>query len=89
MKTNVVKIMMLPIAAFMLASAAAVTTNDVNESKADVVTMTGYIHAPLPSSCQSVEVECDENGSVLCTIGASQVFDLDTGTTCAKPLYRI
>jgi hypothetical protein len=89
MKTNFVKIMMLPVAAFILASAAAVTTNETKVSKADVVTITGYIHSPMPSSCQSVNVECDVIGAELCTSGASQVFDLDSGTTCAQPLYRI
>ena len=88
MKTNFVKMMLLPVAAFILASAAAVTTSDAKVSKTVKPIITGYIHSPLPSSCQPVNVNCDVSGTAFCMSGASQVFDLDSETTCANPLYK-
>lgn len=49
--------MALPIAAFVLASAGAITTND-HSSAAKSAQTTYYIHKPLATSCQSVSLTC-------------------------------
>lgn len=88
MKTNFLRLILLPIIAFSLASVAAVTTNEAKVSKTIKPLITGYIHSPLPSSCKPVVVNCDTFGDELCMSGPSQVFDLESETTCTTPLWR-
>jgi hypothetical protein len=82
MKTDFLKLMVLPMVAFSLASAAAVNTN-----KATAI-INGYIHSPLPSSCKLINVDCDVTGNAFCMSDSSQVFDKDSETTCSTPLFR-
>ena len=88
MKTNFLKMILLPVVAFLLASVAAVTTNEAKVSKTTKPIITGYIHSPLPSSCKPVVVNCDFTGGELCMSGPSQVFDKESETTCTTPLFR-
>ncbi|MBY0487800.1 MAG: hypothetical protein K2P85_11525 [Flavobacteriaceae bacterium] len=88
MKTNFVKMMLLPLVAFSLASAAAVSTSEAKVSKTAKPIITGYIHSPLPSSCKAVAVDCDVIGNAFCMSGTSQVFDKESETTCTTPLLR-
>jgi len=88
MKTNFLKVILLPVVAFSLASVAAVTTNDAKVSKTTKPIITGYIHSPLPNSCSPVTVNCDVFGDELCMSGPSVVFDKESETTCTTPLYR-
>ena len=58
MKTTILRAFVLPIAAFALASAGAVSTNTSEVSKADVL-ITAYIHNPPVDDCQEVtDVNC-------------------------------
>lgn len=88
MKTNFLSMILLPVVAFSLASAAAVTTSEAKVSKTTKPIITGYIHMPLPKSCKPVTVDCDFAGNVYCTIGAVQVFDKESETSCTTPLWR-
>lgn len=88
MKTNFLKMILLPVVAFSLASVTALTTNDVKVSKTTKPIITGYIHSPLPSSCKPIVVNCDITGDELCMSGPSVVFDKESETTCTTPLYR-
>ena len=88
MKTNFLSMILLPVVAFSLASAAAVTTSEAKVSKTTKPIITGYIHSPLPSSCKPVTVNCDVSGNVLCMNGSFQVFDKESETTCTTPLWR-
>lgn len=88
MKTDFVKMIVLPVVAFSLASAAAVTTSTAKVSQTAKPIINGYIHSPLPSSCKLVTVDCDVTGNAFCMSGTSQVFDKDSETTCSTPLLR-
>jgi hypothetical protein len=87
------KALLLPVAAFALASAGAVGTNEANISKAAKPPITAFIHDPLQSSCRSVTVSCNTVSGPTCTYvqGANSwtVFRKATpqATTCALPLY--
>lgn len=87
MKTNIIKLFMLPIAAFTLASAAAVTTDTSRESKA-TTSMIAYIHNPLISSCKQVEVDCETGEGLECVSGAWEAFG-GTPVVCADKLHRV
>jgi hypothetical protein len=88
MKTSVLKMLMLPVAAFPLASAGAVTTTEARETTAKAPIMTGYIHNPTLSDCDPVQVDCTISGGHVCQSGSWTVFDKDTPVTCNKQLRR-
>ena len=56
MKTRFLKMMVLPMAAFFLASAAAVGTDKSTGSKARSGNIMAYIHDPDVNSCKEVSV---------------------------------
>lgn len=92
MKT-IVKTLVLPIAAFVLASAGAVSTNVSKESKADTVLITGYIHDPLPNSCKEVQVDCNVTSGPTCMynngVSNFQVFRKPSAAApCNLQLFR-
>ena len=79
---------MLPIAAFALASAGAVSTNATKVAKAAAPPMIGYIHTAL-EACKSVNVNCDLNGNAVCESAGQTVFRKDSGLeTCNTQLRR-
>ncbi|CAA9197729.1 DUF6520 family protein [Flavobacterium sp. NPDC079362] len=89
----IVKTLVLPIAAFVLASAGAISTNASKESKADTLLIEGYIHDPLATSCEEVNVDCKATPGPVCMYndGASsfQVFRKATDNSpCNLQLYR-
>lgn len=87
MKSTILKAFALPLAAFALASAGAVsTTNSVDGRTA--VLMQGYIHNPAEDDCDPVQVECAISGGALCESGVFQVFDKNTEGDCTVPLRR-
>lgn len=55
MKTRIIKLFLLPVAVFTLASAAAVSTDQSHKSST-AVTMDVYIHNPSESDCLKVTV---------------------------------
>ena len=93
MRTNFLKIAGLPLAAFVLASAGAISTNASDESKVTAPPMIGFIHDPLASSCREVNVTCNTSIGPDCTYtqGSTvwQVFyKLNTTSPCVLPLHR-
>ena len=88
MKTRIIKLFLLPVAVFTLASAAAVSTDQSHKSST-AVTMDVYIHNPSASDCLKVEnVECEAGGGQECTVGPWQAFDLSV-VGCSERLQRI
>ncbi|MFN3753724.1 DUF6520 family protein [Flavobacterium sp.] len=88
MKIRIFKLFMLPIAAFTLASAAAVSTNQPKEGKA-ATSMIAYIHNPNEFNCLPVEVECEEGIGTPCTApGGWTAYGLN-GTVCDQTLKRV
>lgn len=86
MKIRIFKLFMLPIAAFTLASAAAVSTE---KSKEAASSMIAYIHNPNEFNCLPVEVECEVGLGTPCTApGGWTAYGLN-GTVCDQPLKRV
>lgn len=65
MKTTILKMFALPVAAFALASAGAVSTNESSKSKTDTL-ITAYIHNPSVNDCAPVNVECSTGNGPAC-----------------------
>jgi hypothetical protein len=92
MKT-IVKVI-LPVLAFTLASAAAVSTNEakIKESKKTVL-ITGFIQNPSPSNCLSVQVNCTtvNTGQACMSSEATprQVWQKDEANACVDNLYKV
>lgn len=91
MKATFIKALVLPIAAFVLASAGAVATDRSSVSKADDVLITGYIHQTTPTSCDAVQVDCNPDSGQPCMFNSSSVWrkaNPNVAQPCALPLYR-
>jgi hypothetical protein len=88
MKTRIFKVLMLPVAAFALASAGAVTTNASRESKGEGKLMTAYIHNPTINDCVQVQVDCVPGGGQACLSGSWTAFGKDTPVTCNLQLRK-
>lgn len=87
MKSKFIKLFMLPVAAFFLASAAAVTTDKSHESKTTTSIM-GYIHNPSENDCESVSlVDCVAGTGDPCVFGSWTVYG-STGLGCSLQLKR-
>lgn len=91
MKT-LLKPALLSVAAFVLASAGAVATSN-NKSDAEKVQTTYYIHKPLASSCQAVNVNCTTTPGQPCMFNDGttnwQVYNRPASATdCSILLYR-
>lgn len=92
MKT-IVKVI-LPVLAFTLASAAAVSTNEakIKESK-KTVSISGYIQNPSSEDCLQVNVDCTPvNTGQLCMSSEAtprQVFDKNEGNACSVNLFKV
>ncbi|MNR15505.1 hypothetical protein D3C85_1320430 [compost metagenome] len=87
MKTIILRAFVLPVAAFALASAGAVSTNTSDESKADVV-MTAYIHDPAINSCKEVQVDCSPNPGPACLSGSFTAYGKEAPNSCTLTLHR-
>ena len=88
MKMRIFKLFMLPIAAFTLASAAAVSTDKAEDAKA-VTSMLAYIHNPSELDCFQVEVECEAGGGLPCVVPGGWTAYGINGTVCDQPLKRV
>ncbi|RKS03052.1 DUF6520 family protein [Flavobacterium sp. 102] len=88
MKTRFFKLFMLPIAAFTLASAAAVGTDSSEESKA-TTTMTAYIHNPNVWDCDPVPVSCRVGSGETCLYGSLEAFEKDSENACIIQLEKV
>lgn len=81
------KKILLPVMVMALAVTGAFITNAQAEEKSSL--KTGYIDAPEPCT---VEVECDTEGTVLCTDQmGNQAFGKinPNDTSCPQELFRI
>ena len=88
MKMKIFKLFMLPLAAFTLASAAAVQTDSSHESKAKEVSMLGAIHNPTIGSCFNINVECVPGDGTACEEDGWTVYGYDSAVTCNLNLKR-
>ncbi len=92
MKT-IVKVI-LPVLAFTLASAAAVSTNEakVKEAKKSVAIF-GFIQNPSPSNCLEVSVDCTPvNTGQTCMSSEAiprQVWKKNASNACSVNLYKV
>jgi hypothetical protein len=92
MKT-IVKVI-LPVLAFTLASATAVSTNEakIKESKKTVL-ISGFIQNPNPSNCLSVQVDCTEvNTGQTCLSSEAtprQVWKKNAANACNVNLFKV
>lgn len=92
MKT-IVKVI-LPVLAFTLASATAVSTNEakIKESKKTVLII-GFIQNPSPSNCLSVAVDCAviHSGQICMSSKTTprQVWLKNEANACVVSLYKV
>lgn len=87
MKTIILRAFVLPIAAFALASAGAVSTNTSEVSKADVL-IPAFIHNPAANDCQPVpNVDCAPGSGPACLSGGFTAYG-GTKTSCNQQLHR-
>lgn len=88
MKTTVVK-MLMPVAAFMLASAGAVSTNASHSVKSSTALVPGFIHTSNP--CEP-SIQCKDSGTFVCQTNITsgpQVYGKNaSGQGCAVTLWR-
>lgn len=90
---NVLKVI-LPVLAFTLASAGAVSTNDakVKEAKKTVL-ITGFIQNPSPASCQSISVNCTINNTgqdcMTTELTPRRVWHKNVANACSVNLYKV
>jgi hypothetical protein len=88
MKSIILKALVLPVAAFALASAGAISTNTAKESKADVYYL-GYIHNPTKDDCEDVDVNCSPGGGPAClSTSGFTAFDMNAAGKCINQLHR-
>jgi hypothetical protein len=84
----------LPVLAFTMASAAAVSTNEakVTEAKKTVL-FSGFIQNPSPANCLSVSVDCTTtNTGQACMSSEStprQVWKKNAANACSDNLYKV
>lgn len=87
MKTTILRAFVLPIAAFALASAGAVSTNTSEVSKADVL-IPAFIHNPTVNDCLKVpDVDCSVGGGLTCLSGTVTAYG-GSQTSCNQQLHR-
>ena len=84
----------LPVLAFTMASAGAISTNDakVNEAKKPLL-ITGFIQNPNPTNCLEVSVDCTpvNTGQICMTSEATprQVWRKNAANQCSQNLYKV
>ena len=83
MKNFAVK-MILPVAAFMLASAGAVSTSS-DSSKSTSAVIQGWQYTE-PAQCTELRT-CNNVGTTICTLSGVQAF-AKNGSDCTEVLYH-
>ena len=88
---NILKVI-LPVLAFTLASAGAVSTNNakITEAKKTVL-ISGFIQNPSPSNCLPVTVDCATTGSQACMSSEAiprQVWLKNSANACTVNLFK-
>ncbi|NDP27740.1 MAG: hypothetical protein GZ087_09990 [Flavobacterium sp.] len=82
---NLVKVI-IPVAAFMLASAGAVSTNVNSSTKSTAVAIQGWNRISPNEPCTELRM-CNNVGSTICTLSGVQAFE-KVGANCTKELYH-
>jgi len=88
MKATILKAFVLPVAAFALASAGAISTDTAKLSKADLI-VNAYIHNPLNEECEQVDVRCDEGDGPTCQSGSFTAYGKESPDSCTMTLHRV
>lgn len=83
----------LPVLAFTLASAGAVSTNEakIAESKKTVL-ISGFIQNPSPANCLPVTVDCGQTIGATCMTSEAiprQVWLKNAANACSVNLYKV
>ncbi|PKB18055.1 DUF6520 family protein [Flavobacterium sp. 5] len=86
MKTNLLKMFVLPLAAFALASAGAVSTNVSSKSKT-ALPIVAYIHNPSVNDCDEVEVECSPGTGAACLSSGFTAYAKNAQGKCVAQLH--
>jgi hypothetical protein len=86
--------MILPVAAFVLASAGAVSTNAKQENKAETTLINGWIRTPDAQHCTEVfNLDCTTvSGTPVCmTTEATpkQVYNKNAASQCSVNLFKV
>ena len=82
---NLVKVIM-PVAAFILASAGAVSTNVNSSTKSTIVATKGWNRISTNEPCTELRM-CNNVGNTMCTLSGVQAFE-KVGANCTKELYH-
>lgn len=86
---KILKTSLLPVALLFIGAGSAFATNLAKEGKKALVE--GYvIRDDQPQPCQDANIECQEDGTVICTVdvgmGSEPVFK-EGVTSCGNNLY--
>lgn len=77
--------MIMPVVAFMLASAGAIGTSGVNDSKGTGAAIQGWQRI-APGQCTELRM-CNNIGTTICTLSGTQAF-AKVGNDCVQVLYH-
>jgi hypothetical protein len=85
--------MILPVAAFMLASASAISTDVKTSNKSKDVLISAWVQNPDANNCVSqINLDCTTaSGHPVCMsseLTPRQVFNKNIGNACSVPLYK-
>ena len=87
MRSNLLK-SILPVAVVAFGLAGAVHTNAMSKEATALVNKWGYTHIEGENCVQS-NVVCKTEAGPPCTLGANQLYDFVSSTSCPNPLNRI
>jgi hypothetical protein len=92
MKVNFAK-QVLPVAAFVLATAGAFTTNAMNERSKSMAPIRGWIKLnPEATSCEEHDMCSTTNNGTVCRVGlvpsGAILFGKNAANECKVPVYK-
>ena len=88
MKTKFFKFVIPAFAIVLAVAVSAFTVSDGSETDANTM-ITGYYPTGIPSEpCDNKLVDCNLNGSKVCTIDEVTYFRILDGTSCKLPLRK-
>jgi hypothetical protein len=91
MKSSILRMLALPVAAFALASAGALSTSSTSSSSVKPPII-GYVHATSSSSCDSRNVNCSSNPGATCMSADATPLPVwkynALGTACDQQLFK-
>lgn len=87
MKSTILKAFALPVAAFALASAGAVSTTDAGISKTATL-VPAYIYNDITEECEDADVQCEPGTGQLCLSSGVEAFGKNEAGDCVVQLRR-